>query len=855
LRFEIIPIVVHFGVENTVFRERFCKMIGLLSFGSGLLFIGSLFVVYFRWFRSGSPDKLTNVSSSCESEAPEHYGKQQHSNNKKTNLEAKANGGKAFGHKNEGAQLIQNEETEGNENLRHRLSAKKSTSQNGQDPEGETEANSTESNASDELLNDSVGTRKENEIACEKDNLGDILPACETKEVKKQESEIKIKTNTLNVEVSDKTPGNSSISETFENTEGNKETTQIVEQKIVQENKADSVKYINNTQEEANVNNAIDSVNEPLIGQSNALEKATRQEILVEEPLAKVSEAVSSELAAVEVQEESSFSLEGRESIKEQRNITGDLSNDLNLEVIANECTKPLGVDEISDSQDKNACDEHFVVDHAAIEESDDSVRENAEILDENQHVNFMPSDDISDPHEVSPDNVIEIFSDRLSKCIIDAVLQDTHLLYSQSEDDSDENHNKELILKFSDLLAESIVRSVIDYTKVSQDHISEHDEHDCLSPNVADVTDKTNENINQAVPDEPSPTNEEEIFSADEANDDSCANNLHDYAQRLSQQILCDVLDLNGYSTRSTSTDAYASKLTKSVLSNAINGVKSLIGDNNSLADSDLGIENALDLFIAEIVGNAVECAISRVGRETRRDMEECNGIEGDIQEQWGEHGDDHVENHMDRDVHLGMYNGHDIGEHSEDFEDSVGNNIGIEGHLGIYNGEIDTPAEHIDHEPGRVNCSNTQLVQQNGKLQSKWLSEDDLDELYDDDLSDEEAAAPHESSNSVQNSNDNNKPATSANHLTTTNAEKQFWRKSLIDDLDDELNFDDEIETPRSSLSSSPAKSGNFEDLMVDGSGESDDEVLDTSTNVKVEAPIVKATDSSRSRLRSGE
>ncbi|CAB4032009.1 Hypothetical predicted protein, partial [Paramuricea clavata] len=460
-------------------------MIGLLSFGSGLLFIGSLFVVYFRWFRSGSPDKLTNVSSSCESEAPEQYGKQ-HSN-RKTNLEAKTNGGKAFGHKNEGAQLIQNEEPEGNENLRHRLSAKKSTSQNGQDPEGETKANSTESNASDELLNDSVETRKENEIACEKDiNLGDILPACETKEVKKQEPEIKIKTNTLNVEVSDKAPGNSSISETFENTEGNKETTQVVEQKILQENEADSVKYINNTQEEANVNNAIDSVNEPLIGQSNPLQKATRQEILIEEPLAKVSEAVSSE-AAVEVQEESSFSLEGRESIEEQRNITGDLSNDLNLEVIANEFTKPLGVDEISNSQDKSACDENFVVDHAAIEESDDSIRENAEILDENQHVNFMPSDDISDPHEVSPDNVIEIFSDKLSKCIIDAVLQDTHLLYSQSEDDSDENRNKESILKFSDLLAESIVRSVIDYTKVSQDHISEHDEHDRLSPNVAD--------------------------------------------------------------------------------------------------------------------------------------------------------------------------------------------------------------------------------------------------------------------------------------------------------------------------------------------------------------------------------
>ncbi len=829
-------------------------MFGLLSFGSGLLFIGSLFVVYFRWFRSGSPDKLTNVSSSADSEAPEHYGKKG-SSDKKTNLGAKSNGGEAFGHKNEGAQLIQNEGNEGSENVRHRSSANKSESQNGQDAERE---NLTTRNASNELLHNGVKTEEENEVTCEKDNLGEILQACETKEVKQQEPETEIKTNTCNVEISDKAPGDSTVSETYETAQDNEETTQNIEQKFVEEPEPDSLKDIDNTQEEANINNAIDSANEPLTGEANSLQKANIQEVSVEEPLVKVSEAISSE-AAVELQEESSSSLGGRELIKEQaeqRNITGDLSSDLNLEVVANEPVKPPGVQEISKSQAENGSVEPFVEDNGAIEDNEGSIGENEEIIDNNENANFMPSNDQnisdSDADEVGPDNVIEKFSKRLSKCIIDAVLQDTQLLFSQSEDENDENCNRESILKFSDMLAESIVRSVVEYTNISQDHISEHDEHDRLSPSVADVQDKTNENINRDIPDEPSPTNEEEIFSADEANDDNCPVNLHEYAKRLSQQILSDVLDLNGVSTKRSSTDAYASKLTKSVLSNAINGAKSQIGDSSSLADSDLGVESAFDLFIAEIVGNAIESAVSRIGRESCRDTEEqngieddlreqqgavsrigrelCrdteeqNGIEGDLQEQQGEHGEGHVENHMDG-----------------------------EGQLETFNEKIGTP-DHGENEP--VNGLNTKPVQQNGKFQSKWLSEDDLDELYPDDFSDEDDVDPDESSKLVQSSKDDNKPVTSANHLTTPNDEKQFWRKSLIDDLDDdELDFDD-IETPRSSLSSSPAKPANFEDLMVDGSEESDDEVLEeTSTNVKVQAPISKATDSSRSRLRSGQ
>jgi hypothetical protein len=848
LRIEQIQlfILVH---KTLVFTQVF-KMFELLYFGSGLLFIGSLFVVYFRWFRSGSPDKLTNVSSSGESEAPEQFannGKQESSNK---NLPAKKNGGEAFGQKNEGAQLVQNEENKGNENLRYRLSAKKSKSE---DAEVKTKANSTTSNASNEQQNNTAEAQQESETACVKDtNLGDVLQACETREVRQQERESEIKTNTLNVEVSDKAPDNSRISSIFDRIRYEEEAEENDEQMFVQEHVPDSLKELDNTQEEANINNAIDKVNEPLTKESNTLQDAKRKDVLIEEPLINVSQANSSE-SAVELQEESSLSFEGRESFKEQQNITGDLSNDLNLEVMPNEPTKPLGVVEINYPQSKYENVEHLVVDHVHVEEHPDSVEENEEIIDDNENVNFMPNEeqDISDPDvsDVRPDDVVERFSKRLSNCIIDAVLQDTQLLFSQSEDDNDQNRNKESILKFSEILAESIVKSVIDYSKVHQDHISDHDEHDRMSPSVADVIrNKPNENISPDVRDESSPTNEEEIFSADEANDDTCAGNLHEYAQKLSQQIVCDVLDLAGDSTNCSSTDAYASKLTKSVLSNAINGAKTLIGDNNSLTDSDLGVDSALDLFIAEIVGNAVESAISRVGRQTCKKTEERNGIEGD---RWGQ-GEEHGENRVpvDREGHLGTCNGQVGEEHGDEVEDTVGRRSG---HLGTCNGEIDTADEHIHHDENKhENGSNIQAVNQNGKLQSKWLSEDDLDELYDDDLSDEETSGEPSKSNSKN----DRECVTGANQLTTPDEKKEFWRKSLIQDLDDELDdLDfDEIETPRSSSSSSPTKPGNLEDVMVDGSGDSDDEVLDTSKNAKVQAPINKTTDSSRSRLRSG-
>ena len=824
-------------------------MFELLSFSSVLLFFGGLFVVYFRWFRSGSPDKLTSVSSSGESDAPEQYGRNE-KNSEKTNLGADTNGGEPFGHKNEGAQAIQ---SEANENLRHRSSANNSKSQTVHDAEGETTA-VVQRNAPT-ILTSSFETESEIETASEKDNLGDVLPLCVTKEVKKQEPEIKTITAASDfVLIPDQnTTRKNATPEALESTQTIEEETQVAEQTFVQEHEPDSIKDVDNTQEDANINNAVDSVNEPL---SNVVQKVIREDILLKEPIVNANEVVLSE-AAVESQDESSFSSEGRESIKRQQNITGDLSVNNNLGVNTNEAAKPQSVEEISNSHAENTSRQSFVEDVAAIEGHDDSVRENMEAVDENENANLMPSSDLDiiDPlvNEVGPDNVIDQFSDRLSKCIMDAVRHDTLLLYSQSEDEGDENRNKQSVLKFSDVLAESIIRSVLDLAKVNQDHISEHDEHDHLSSNVADIRDKTNENISRY---EPSPTNEEELFSADEANDDTCANNLYEYAKTLSQEILNDALDLNGISSCRSSTNTYASQLTKSVLSNAINGAKSMTADSNSLPDSDFGAENALDLFIAEVVGNAIESAFSRIRKESHEHTEvEYNRIKG---EPHGQHSEDDAENHIDREGHLERYNRENTGEHRESFEDNVGNNeehlgddghVGGEGYLGMLNGEIDIPGKKSDHdkrEPEILEHSNAQQVQQNGKLQSKWLSEDDLDELYDDNSSDEEA----------DNSNDE-EPVISANNLTVPNDEKQTWRKSLIQDLDEEFDFEDEIETPRSSGSSSPNKSGNFEDIMNDGSadsGDDDDDVLEVSNNVKAQPPIVKPTDSSRSRLRSG-
>ena len=243
----------------------------------------------------------------------------------------------------------------------------------------------------------------------------------------------------------------------------------------------------------------------------------------------------------------------------------------------------------------------------------------------------------------------------------------------------------------------------------------------------------------------------------------------LKDYHSK----ILSDVLDLHNQNEGSrSSTEVYVSKLTESVLSNAINGAKSCITDSPSLPDSDMGVESALDLFISEIVGNAVENALSRIASESHGNNEEQivnqEDFGGEEELDMGECSKDYKEdfegNHMDAvgikndsgersmDQHDVEDQQKDMGEHSEGVEEHVGNHMD-RGNLGANSGDIDTSSNDTDckqSEASPENGANTQPIQQNGKLQSKWLSEDDLDELYDDDLSDEEDR-PHEESSKI--------------------------------------------------------------------------------------------------------
>ncbi|XP_028402873.1 POTE ankyrin domain family member J-like isoform X2 [Dendronephthya gigantea] len=793
--------------------------------------------------RSGSPDKLAKVSSSSESDAPEsrreQYGKQVSDKNK-TNIEGKRNETNSLGHKNEGGQGLQSDESEENVTLRHRVSARKGES------EGETKVNLLSS----ESVNKAVESENENKAAS-KNNLSEALSASRSRELDKQGSETDINTKTNNVEILDKSPERKSIAGTNESAINCKQKPgEFVEEDQIQGPASDGVKFGDNRQDdddEANINKASDVLlNESLISESKPLQKAKRLDVVVKEPALQVKEVIPSE-SAVEFQAENENSLAGRELI------AGEFCDDLHSDVIAIDSSQPSGTEVIDHSGDEEAIVEEIRAVNDGIKHINLSSEESVEI----NHVNEVSHNEesILDPHvnDVNTENVIEEFSHRLSKCIMDAVLQDAQLLFNQSEDEGDESRNRESILKFSDILSESIIRSVLDYSKVGEVHIPEHDEPDRMSPSVAEIN--TNEKTSHDVPYGSSPTNEEEVYSGDEANDESCSSNLHEYAKALSQQILTEVLDMNGDRSQREMTDVYTSKLTKSVLSNAINGAKSHIVESQSLTDSDVGMDNeAIDFYIAEIVGNAVESAMSRIAEETSKNAMQQNGIEGDHDSIQGEYSECHVENNIVTEDHLGTCRDQDVREHNED---SGGYVVKTEGpSRGLQNGKVDTPGVNIDHcqnKAGIANGLGNQVVQQNGKLQSKWLSEDDLDELYNEDLSDEDETAGA-STDTDQNTSGDVEPVTSANNLTTPNNEKQFWRKSLIEDLDDDMDFE-EIETPRSSSSSSPTKSANLEDFVVDGSAESeDDEVLETSSNnVKVQKPIANVTESSRSRLRS--
>ena len=426
------------------------------------------------------------------------------------------------------------------------------------DAEEKAQTGSTiESNTFDELRNSSLELEKENNKALANDS-GETLLVYEAKDAS-QRSEVEIKTicktNNAEIEISDKASEKLGRFETFESNHGNEDIVPLVEEEIVEDDVSDSSNVDDNTQEEANINKANDSlINESSSREPNVLQKIVKHDVIVENEV-RVSEVVPSE-AAVEVEEESGFEWREDALIKEQYNVAGVLSKDnLNSEVVVNDSVQPQGVETINNSVLENVqpidtsvsdnaeveniakweADDPVQISVLAVEESNSIEEDIAEMEDENESANSVPSEDV----EPVMDNVIEKFSDRLSKCIMDTVLQDTQLLYSQSEDGHDEMPSKESIMKFSDILAESIIRSVVDYSKVSQGHIAEQEEHDNLSPNVADVSNKSNENVNQEITYESSPPNEEDIFSADEANDDNCCKNLHEYAKRLSQQNL----------------------------------------------------------------------------------------------------------------------------------------------------------------------------------------------------------------------------------------------------------------------------------------------------------------------------
>lgn len=798
-------------------------MFGLVSFVYGLLFLGSLFVVYFRWFRSGSPNKLASVSSSYECEEPEHYANQEE-NGREMTVGSKVNGGETFVQKSIEAQQRRND------HLR-RSSDRNSKPQNGDDIESSV-SRSTESNASEELLDHLNAAAKENEIVSSEGYVGVVLPASETKEVKKHLE----KTNELitNVEASVNPLGNNAASESFK-------TTECVAQ-VFTGNSNES----NNTQETFDINNTFDLGNECLTGPMNAVKNNQIPEIRIQKVPAELNRPISGG-SLVELPQESNFSsVECESTIKQQIIPTHSTFDDSNLDVV-DECANPLSFEEINPKA-KIGGDERFGVVNS------DSSRGNVAILNQSQCANAVQTDsqnilDTYDNDVASPDDAINAFSDRLTKCIINAILQDTHLLFSQSGDEDGEKHGKELILKFSDLLAASIVKSVFDFSKENQEHIAEQDEHDQLSANVPDVTNecKTSEHNIHDVLVETSPTNEDEMFGTDEAND--VCNNLHEYAKRLSIKILNDVLETNRESSFGLSKNAYASKLAKHLLSTALSDANSHIGNNNS---------DSVDLFVTEIVGNAIETAISRITMETCNANEEHNEVNSVISEHYGEHVavHQHVESHSR--IHVG------VGEVHEHLEACANNNASLNNHLGHEHGETEPESSISERQPGRKNnemeleipnFSKSQSVpEQSGKLQSKCLSEEDLEELDNGDFSNEEAQ--DDSLKLFQNSCNDNKPVMSASCLQTPKDKKEFWRKSLIDDLDNDFDFEEieTSETSHSSLSSSPSKSGNFDDLMAERNADVDAEGVEASENVKAQPSIVKPAEARRSRLRSG-
>ena len=371
-------------------------------------------------------------------------------------------------------------------------------------------------------------------------------------------------------------------------------------------------------------------------------------------------------------------------------------------------------------------------------------------------------------------------FSGKLSKSVLDAVRQDAQLLNGRSEHGDLDNSSEKVLLKFSSILADSIVKTVLDFSKINQAHVDESDKNSDLNRNGVYPLDGIDDSAEDVVPCESNAT--EETF-ARETVEKASQESLNEYAKKLSEQILNSAYELNGYCSEPVQcslTEIYVATLTKTILSDAIDGAKFSMLKRDSLPESNLAIEeNLLDMFIDKIVEDILKDAISKVV----------------------------------------------VGDEMEQTEDE---------------GEQEGIQNHADEENSSSQDVRKSKIKNNGKLQSKWLSEDDLDELYEDDLSDE------------GDQNTENTP----NDLSSSDAqtkETASWRKSLIQDLDEEMGFE-EFESQLSSSPSSQTKPTNGE-LSDDASADEELETQESSRAVKAPTNSSQTTFSTagRTRLRS--
>ncbi|XP_046860224.1 actin-3-like [Xenia sp. Carnegie-2017] len=184
-----------------------------------------------------------------------------------------------------------------------------------------------------------------------------------------------------------------------------------------------------------------------------------------------------------------------------------------------------------------------------------------------------------------------------------------------------------------------------------------------------------------------------------------------------------------------------------------------------------------------------------------------------------------------------------------------NLDNNNKLHGQLKVYIGEIVRNA--VDKAFSTIQNTPTTSVHIDGTYLGKRQLNDV--EIHSSDssflASQQQSDRPQSKRSSVEvGHDDSSDEEDDSNFLSPQKVcnEKEFWRKSLIDDLEDDLNFD-ETETTHSSAPSSPGASQNLESGMFDDNPESEEEALGTLPNVKVQTSTNKNTDHRRSRLRS--